>query len=294
MLPNDPELFELQGYIERRQGRWRESMHSLERAIDLDPRNNFLLSQTALSYHYLRRYAEEDTLLKRALEIEPSNTGLKVSRAEVQIDWKADTGPLHQLIDELRAKDPSAIQSIADSWLFCALEERDSVAALKALAALGENGVITTTVKYSPHFIEGLIARMTKDDVGANVAFNAARAKQAELVRGRPDDAGALCVLGLINAALGQKEEALRAGWRAVELLPVEKDALKGTRMIVYLARIAAWVGDNDLACKQLDRASRLPSGVTYGELKLLPWWDPLRGDPCFERIVALLAPKEN
>ena len=109
-----------------------------------------------------------------------------------------------------------------------------------------------------------------------------------------PDDAGALCVLGLIDAALGRKEEALREGRRAVELLPVEKDAISGRRMIVYLARIAAWVGDKNLACEQLAVAIRFPSDLTYGELKLMPWWDPLRGDPCFEKIVASLAPKSN
>ena len=91
---------------------------------------------------------------------------------------------------------------------------------------------------------------------------------------------------------MGRKEEALREGRRAVELLPVEKDAINGTRMIGYLAMIAAWVGDKDLACEQLAIAIRLPSDLSYGELKLLPFWDPLRGDPCFEKIVASLAPK--
>jgi len=99
-------------------------------------------------------------------------------------------------------------------------------------------------------------------------------------------------VLGLIDAALGRKEEALSEGWRAAELLPVEKDAVSGPRIIVCLAKIAAWVGDNDLACEQLARAIRLWGPVTYGELKLMPWWDPLRGDPCFEEIVASLAPR--
>ena len=101
-----------------------------------------------------------------------------------------------------------------------------------------------------------------------------------------------LCVLGLIDAALGRKEEALREGRRAVELLPVEKDAMRGPAMIKYLAMIAAWAGDKDLACQQLAIIVRPPSPVTYGQLKLLPFWDPLRGDPRFEKIVASLAPK--
>ena len=293
-LPNDARLFELKGYIERRQGRWEESVRDLERAIDLDPRNKILLDQTAVTYSYLRRYADQEAMLDRVLAIDPNDAEMKVSRASVELDWKANALPLHQLIDELCAKDPGAIQSIADSWLTCALAERDPAAAANALAASGGVGVGNPTYKYSPHFIEGLIARMTKDDAKARSAFTAARAEQEKLFRARPDDAGAIGVLGLIDAALGRKEEALSEGRHAVELVPVEKDAINGTRMIVCLAKIAAWVGNNDLAFEQLARASRLPSGVRYGELKLLPWWDPLRGDPRFENIVASLAPKEN
>jgi hypothetical protein len=74
--------------------------------------------------------------------------------------------------------------------------------------------------------------------------------------------------------------------------LPVEKDALDGPLMIKYLAMIAAWAGDKDLACEQLAIAVHSPSGPSYGAVKLLPWWDPLRGDPRFEKIVASLAPK--
>jgi hypothetical protein len=101
-------------------------------------------------------------------------------------------------------------------------------------------------------------------------------------------------VLGLIDAGLGRKEEALREGRRAVEVLPVEKDEVHGVAMITYLAMIAAWVGDKDLACEQLSSIIRRPSFLSYGQLKLLPFWDPLRGDPRFENIVTSLAPKET
>ena len=93
-------------------------------------------------------------------------------------------------------------------------------------------------------------------------------------------------MLGLIDAGLGRKEEALREGRRAVELLPVEKDAMRGSAMISSLATIAAWVGDKDLAFEQLKNLIRLPSDLTYGDLKLMPRWDPLRGDPRFEKIL--------
>jgi hypothetical protein len=149
-------------------------------------------------------------------------------------------------------------------------------------------------VQFNHPFLEGLLARMANDDVKARSAFIAARAKQEKIIQAQPNYGPPLCVLGLIDAGLGRKEEALREGRRAVELLPVEKDAINGPRMIVYLAMIAAWVGEKDLACEQLASAIKHPSLLSYGQLKLLPFWDPLRGDPRFEKIVASLAPKET
>jgi len=142
--------------------------------------------------------------------------------------------------------------------------------------------------------LEGVVARMAKEAAEAQSAFTAARAEQEKTVQAQPNYGPALCVLGLIDASLGRKEEALREGRRAVELLPVEKDAINGPAMIKYLAMIGAWVGDKDFACEQLATAVRLPNSPSYGQLKLLPFWDPLRGDPRFEKIVASLAPKAN
>jgi TolB-like protein len=293
-LRNDAWLVELKGYIERRRpgASQEEALRYFEHALELDPRNAFLLQQTAFSYDSVRRYADEEAVLDRALAIDPNSAETKMHRAGVEFDWKADTRPLHQVIDEIRAKDPSATQDLAEPWLICALVERDAVAAANALAALGENSVGTLPYSFSPRFVEGLIARMTKDDEKARSAFTAARAEQEKTVQAQPDYGPPWCVLGLIDAALGRKEEALREGRRAVELLSVEKDARTGRFMVGYLAMIAAWVGEKDLACEQLAAAVQPPSPFSYGKLKLHPDWDPLRGYPCFEKIVASLAPK--
>jgi hypothetical protein len=112
-------------------------------------------------------------------------------------------------------------------------------------------------------------------------------------VQAQPDYAPPICTLALIDAGLDRKEEALREIRRAVELLPVTKDSLNGADMIQYSAIVAAWVGEKDLALEHLAKAVQLPGFLSYGRLKLLPWWDPLRGDPRFEQIVASLAPKE-
>jgi serine/threonine protein kinase/tetratricopeptide (TPR) repeat protein len=295
-LPNDPRIFRVTGFIQRRQGRWEESTRNLERALELDPRNVATLDNIGSSYGYLRRYAEQKSMLDRVLAIEPNDVQVKADRASVEVDWKADTRPLHQLIDEIRATNPAAMPQIAPFWLFCALAERNVAGAKAALLVSSEFPLGIDAVHFTRAFAEGVIARMTNDEQHAQLAFNAARTEQAKNVVAQPDYGPAWSVLGVIDAALGRKEEALREGRRGVELLPVEKDSVNGAHMIVNLAMIAAWVGEKDLACEQLATAVRGPSGLdlTYGQLKLMPFWDPLRGDPRFEKIVASLAPKEN
>jgi len=293
-LPNNPRIFEFKGYIERRQGRWEESTQNLQRAIELDPRNVLVLQQTSLSYFLLRRYRDELAVLDRALAIVPNDTVNQAERALVKLSWYGDTRPVHQMINSIQATNPAAVSKIANAWLQCAFAERDAIAARNALDAFGENKsqIGVANIPLTRLFLEGVIARMTKDEDKARSAFTAARAEQEKTVQAQPNYGPAVCVLGLIDAGLGRREDALREGRRAVELLPVEKDSINGAAMIKYFAMIAAWVGNNDLACEQLASVVRQPSDVSYGQLKLMPFWDPLRGDPRFEAIVASLAPK--
>ncbi|HEX3620003.1 MAG TPA: tetratricopeptide repeat protein [Candidatus Udaeobacter sp.] len=291
-LPNDARVFQLMGFIQRRQGHWEEATQNLERTVELDPRSTDTLQQMAWQYLFVRRYAKVKPLLNRVLAIESNRVDTEVFLASVDFHWKADVRPFHQMIDSIRIRNPAELPAIADAWLVCALAERDPGAAANAITAVGENAFGDDTVQFSRTFVEGLVARMMQDEGKARSAFTAARSEQEKIVQAQPDYGPPLCVLGLIDAALGRKEEALREGHRAVELLPVEKDAINGVRMIKYLAMIAAWSGDKNLACEQFAIALRYPTSPSYGELKLLPFWDPLRGDPCFEKIVASLAPK--
>jgi TolB-like protein/Flp pilus assembly protein TadD len=297
-LPNDPRIFELTGYILRRRGQQEEGTRNLERSVELDPLNPYTLQQLALSYQALRRYPEEAAVLDRALTIVPNDVAMKAARALVDFHWKAETRPLHATIDSILAGRPGAISDAADTWFVCALAERDPTAAERALMALGDNPFWSdNAVTLSHSFGEGLLARMMKDEARAHAAFTKARLEQEKLVQAQPDYGPPLCVLGLIDAALGRKEEALREGRSAIELLPVEKDSTDGSQMLVYFAIIAAWAVEKDTALQYLAANARSQGGyvvATYGALKLLPFWDPLRDDPRFEKIVALLAPKEE
>ena len=296
-LPNDPRLFELTGYILRRRGQQEEGLRNLQRAVELSPRNVVTLQQIALSYQSLGRYFDTIAALDRALSIVPDSVETRTSREEYYFFWTADTRPLHEAIDVILAQGPNAIASAAIGWFSCALAERDSAAAERALVALGDNPFWGEGgIDLSHSFGEGLLARMTKDEARARTAFEAARSEQEKIVQAQPDYGPSLCVLAMIDAALGRKDLALDEGRRAIALTPPEKDVTNGSRALQYFAITAAWAGDKELALQQLETGLRAPaasSALSYGALKRLPFWDPLRGDTRFEKIVSSLAQKE-
>jgi TolB-like protein/Tfp pilus assembly protein PilF len=294
-LPNDPRIFNLTGYILRRRGDQEAGLRNLQRAAELDPRNVDIFEQIGLTYQNLRRYGEAIAAFDRALSIVPNDPEASVERARLYLCWKADIRPLHQTIDTIHAEAPNAIASTADGWFACALAERDAANAERALAVLGDNpSWFEAPIFLNRNFGEGLLARMIKDEPKARSAFEAARAQQEKIVQAQADYGPALCVLAMIDAGLGRKELALEEGRGAIALTPMEKDAINGSFVLQYFAITAAWAGEKELALEQLETGLRAPAAsqmVSYGALKLLPFWDPLRGDPRFEAMVQRFAP---
>jgi TolB-like protein/Tfp pilus assembly protein PilF len=297
-LPNDPRLVEVTGYILRRRGQQEEGLQNLQRAAELDPRNFDILQQIALSYQFLGRYADSIAALDRALAIVPDSVETQDVRGLFYFFWKADTRTPLQAIDAILAQEPSAIALAANTWFLCALAERDPAAAERALVAVGDNNCWSEgVIALSRSFGEGLLARMVKDEARARTAFEAARAQQEKVTQAQPDYGPALCVLSIIDAALGRKDLALEEGRRAIALTPMENDVVNASRVLQYFAITATWTGDKEFALQQLEAGLRAPAAsmmLSYGALKLLPFWDPLRGDPRFEKIVNSLAPKDQ
>jgi serine/threonine protein kinase/tetratricopeptide (TPR) repeat protein len=293
-LPNNPRIFEWLGYVDRRQNRWDDAMRNFERAMQLDPRNVTMLSNVAGIYHLFRGYKQERDIVDRLIALEPNSIQFQLARAGIDLRERADTRAKHALLEKILTDNPELARERFD----LALYERDAVAADRALAVLrawGEDlvGGGRGGVQFSRAYEQGLLARMKGDAATAQAAFTDARAQQEETVRARPDYGPPLCVLGLIDAGLGRKEEALREGRRALELAPVAKDSLDGVDVLYVYAVICAWTGERDLAIDQLETLAKIPAGPSYGELRLSPVWDSLRGDPRFEKIAASLAPKE-
>ena len=292
-LPNESRIPLMAGYIDRRQGHWEKSLEEIKQALELDPRNFSIRQQVSLTYQGLRRYKETAATLDDVLAITPKDVTSKVQRAWVDLQWRADPKPLHMTIETVLAQDPSAVPAIVIQWLELALSERDPVAAEHALAAMPIGGCRDENIAFPNSWCQGLVARLRGDEPAARDAFANARKELEQIVREQPDYAAALCAIGVVDAALGNKQDALREGERAVELMPVGKSAIDGAMLVQYLAIIYAWTGDKDRAIERLTEAMKLPgSHVTYGHLRLNPFWDPLRGDPRFKGIVASLAPK--
>ena len=291
-LPNDPWPFVILGYVDRRQGKWEDSTRNLERALQLDPRNYAILNQIAISYKDLYRYADAIATLDRVLEIAPDDIVTKVTRAVIELDWRADPKPAHDLMADLISKDPSRATVLADQWLSVALCERDFATADRALAALSADGCRHEGFPFPLLWCHGLVAKARGERSAADRAFQQARESVVRIVQEQPNYAEAVCALGVLDAAVGNKESAIKNGEQAVKLFSPGGNAIEGAVALHYLALIYAWTGEKDLAFKTLAAAARTPGSVSFGELRLHPFWDPLRDDPRFEKIVSSLAPK--
>jgi TolB-like protein/tRNA A-37 threonylcarbamoyl transferase component Bud32/Flp pilus assembly protein TadD len=294
-LPNESRIPLLSGYIDRRQGQWEKSLEEMKQALELDPRNFSILQQISITYQALHRYKEMAATLDSALVIAPKDVPSRVQRAWADLESRADPKPLHTTIETILAEDPNAGPVLVNQWLWLALRERDSIGAQRALSAMPVDGggCYDENIPFPNGWCEGLAARFRGDEPAARAAFSGARKELEQTVRNQPDYAAALCALGVVDAALGNKEDAIREGLRAVELMPASKSAIEGAMLIEYLAVIYGWTDDKDHAIERLAEATKLPGGtVSYGDLRLNPLWDPLRRDPRFEALVTSLAPK--
>jgi serine/threonine protein kinase/TolB-like protein/lipopolysaccharide biosynthesis regulator YciM len=293
-LPNESRIPLLTAYVDRRQGRWEKAADEMKKALQLDPRALSILQQLSITYEGLRRYREMAATLDRALAIAPKDVPSRVRRASVDLQWRANAKPLRTTIETILAEDPNAAPLLVEQWRVLAFSQRDAAAADRAMAAMPSDGCYDDNIPFPNSWCRGLAARLRGEESTAHAAFSEARKELEQKAQDQPSYAAALCALGVVDAFLGNKENAVREGERAAELMPVGKSAYEGALLIKNLAIIYAWTGEKDRAIERLTEAVKLPNDVSYGNLRLNPLWDPLRGDPRFEALVASLAPKET
>ena len=290
-LPNDIRVLFFAAMIDRRQNNWRDTVRRLEQALSLDPCNIPFVSELAGTYGVLLRYADSAKTLDRALAWKPLDFNIGFLRAYVDFLWKADLQRWREVVSSEAAKtaDPN---DLVNARVDLALKERDYRRAEQLLKAGGgtefdDNGFFTPR-----EWKQAIVARGLGNESKAAAKFQAARERAAAAAGEHPEDAKALMVLGQIDAAMGRKTEALEEGQRAVELLPVSKDAVNGYQLLARLILIQVQVGEIDRALESLETNAQRPYAPEYGSLRLDEVWDPLRGNPRFEKLVASRAPK--
>jgi TolB-like protein/Tfp pilus assembly protein PilF len=291
-LPNSSRLYTLTGAVDRRQARWDDALHNFDRAVELDPRDLVTLQETGYTYAALRRFARATELIQRAADLSPKDPFTWAALASLSYQERANTGPLQTELKKILAEGKEVASHVAVYFVQCALTERDYAAAAQALDLIPPEGTIDSRydMSWPREWHVGLVAHCFKDDSTAKNAFASARMVAAKSVSEQPDYAPAWSILGAIDAGLGRHDDAIVEGKRACELLPLSKDAWDGAGFVSYLALIYTWLGEKNLALDQLEIAAKAPNGITYGEVKLDPTWDSLRGDPRFEKLVASLA----
>jgi TolB-like protein/Tfp pilus assembly protein PilF len=291
-LPNSAEVSSLAGVIARRQGRWDDSVRNLEKAFDLDPANPRIVNQLSVAYDLLRRYDDESALFDRAAIANPSTRNYcQMIRAQIETQ-RGDLKAAHSFLNSLPADyDPDG----AATWtrLTLALYERDPDLAARILGAYKKDELVGYAGKLVPvSYWEGSIARARGDNAKASEAFARTRATIETRLTDGGDDPILLATLGLVDAGLSRKDEALREGRRAAELRPLSDDALDGATVLNFVAMIYAWTGELDSALEQLMALAKIPNGPPFGQLKYDPAWDAVRADPRFTAMLNELQPK--
>jgi serine/threonine-protein kinase len=279
-LPNNSEACVIEAMIGRHENRWDASLANLQKASELDPRNGEVAFRLRLTYFEMRRYSQLEQFIRK----QPPG----------------GNGPIGYFLWLARIKlaqgDPVAAQSLlkqvplefSPGWgirFKTALCLRDYDAANRVTAATPEK-YANDAFDGPSDWAEGQIARARGDKQKAQAAFAAAREKLEAQQGDKPKDASYFAGIAKLDAGLGRKEEAISEARRAVEMMPIGKDALNGTAWVANLALVYAWTGERDRALEQLEIAATIPNGPTYGDLRCNPCWDDLRSDKRFDKIV--------
>jgi TolB-like protein/Flp pilus assembly protein TadD len=285
-LPNESQVYLAIGSIQRRQGKWAESTANLEKAAGLDPKNTNVLMNLAFTYMARRDFENADKVLERVTAASPQSFQARAFKGFLAAQWKGDLNETEKIFSSIPPQpDQDGLITLARFWV--PRLQRKFPEALQILQQFpGEMLSNTTTAPYPKAFLEGEIYRLQGDEAKARTAFEHARVISDQLLREAPGDPARHGQHGLILAGLGQKQEAIAEGKRAVELLPESEDALDGPQGTAALAQIYAWTGEFDEAFRLLDHLLAVPSSLTVPMLKLDPAWDPLRQDPRFQALI--------
>jgi TolB-like protein/DNA-binding winged helix-turn-helix (wHTH) protein/Flp pilus assembly protein TadD len=284
-----PWLGAAEGYVLRRLGRWDEALATFARAQTLDPMDPSATRERGLTALCMRRYEEAEQQFRYAIGLEPDQASAYEFLASTYWLWRGDTREARATLESIpRPSDPW----LAYWWFWEEIFEGKFQAALDRVEG-SRLGVITTSVVTnsrtwdSRELMLGRAYSLLGRTSEATRAYEEARVEIERLLAAGHGDFALQSAYGLALAGVGRNAEAVAAGRKAVELMPLTKDALGGTGPIFALAEIQTAVGDFDGACRALGTLVSTPGGVSVPFLELDPRWAPLRQRACFAALAA-------
>jgi serine/threonine protein kinase len=295
-LPNSVDATTLEALIDRRQGNWQKAIQGLNESLARNPRNFTTLNHLAVTLTMTRKFDLAAALYDRMIDVRPDLSILKVDKAiDTRYLKDADTGAVWSAIAALpqsAATDPDVL----GARLWFSLIDHDWTQAEQIIGNMKRRDV-DTGMWGAPllpvEYYAVLMARLRKDQPFTSALFAGIREQLNLGVTRAPQHAVLLSKLAVLDALLNNKETAISEAKRATEILPVSKAAWDGPGVLKDLAVVYAWSGEVDQAFAVLEPLAELPAGIFYGELKRDPWWEPLRQDPRYNRLLDKLAPKD-
>ena len=293
-LPNDTAFFILSGYINRRRNHWTQAEQDFAEAVALDPRNPNAYNLLADTYNLQRRYELAVQVYERVLAAGERAPIVFFRQAFTLFNGTGDSKALREVLAKNPEMDVGGGQTPVRVLL--ALIDRNFAEAESVLAASPREEFqdIDYSFYYPKAWFEAMIARAKGDFKGSASSFSTVRTILEQRLAVKPEDSRTIAVLAQVDAGLGHKELAIQEAQHAVDLMPVSKDIYDGTLVLEGLAQVYTWTNEHGRAIDLLQKLVTMPGYTNYARLKLHPMWNPLRGDPRFEKIVASLAPKDQ
>ncbi len=272
----------------RRQGKMQESVESFRKSIAGNPRSAEVFRQLGETLMLLREYEEANFNYDKAAQLAPDNTNIYYEKTKNLLLWKGDIGGARRIIDEGVRLGKVGLEGDYLNYVAYVIEfvNGDFNAAEKALNRMSESALTDQFQCYPSFLLRAQMEAVRGDQKKAGVYYDSARVYLEEKQKTRPDDERVAGSLGLVYAGLGRKEEAVRWGLRGVELLPVEKEAWRGSFRLMELSQIYMMTGEQDKAIDLLERLLSVPSEISVVWLKIDPSWNSLRGNKRFQKLV--------
>jgi serine/threonine-protein kinase len=282
-LPNDTRISATIAVIEMHQGRFDDAAKRFTEALEANPRDAELVHWIADAYFYPRRYDEAERYFDLSISLAPDQVLAYACQAE-NLWRKGD--PDERALAVLEAMPRRADARSIRFWFRHHLLTGDYAGALEELESLPKEIIEGPTWFMPKAQLAGNVYNLLGQADLARASYAAARELLEAEVLKRHDDDRVRSALGMTYAALGMKEEAIREGKRAVELVPVSKDAIDGPARLSDMAAIYVMVGEHDAAVDLIEQLLSIPSDISVPLLRLEPIWRPLFDHPRFKQLI--------